>query len=353
MRRNGTSAHQSGSATVGMLIAGSVLAIIAAAIALVVVGQVFVTRRLEREIERESALLREIEWVIEQLMSDPTPEADSSSDPVWAALGARAGEISLYDVSSAVNPNWIRPTFLDRSGLGEILFVPGSSGAELSQYRVDEGISVRVEEWYADFFENETIEEYLTGHGLFNINVTHEAVLRDVYALRTGSESKAEIFLGRVQDALRDRALWDDPSLRQLFGVDFDLVYPVINVAPAFNAHFLHADVLEAVVTFPYGGEAIPAAETAAQVLLIERQSGEIDPERLQTIFTVETDEQQRLFEYLGTNTWFWRVDVELSQGTTPVAGSVIIMREPVPTPAIGETTDPPIFRVVEWTITA
>ena len=345
--------RQSGSATVGVLIAGSVLAIIAAAAATVVVGQILVAGRLERAIERETALFAEIEWVIEQLAADPTPEADALTDPVWTALAERSDEISLSDASSAVNPNWIRPTFLDRSGLEERLFVSGTSGAALSQYRVDEGISTRIEEWYADFFEVETVEEYLTGHGVFNINVTHEAVLRDMYALRTGSESKADIFLGRVQDALRARTLWDDQTLRQLFGGDFELVYPVINVVPALNIHFLHEDVLEAVATFPYGGEAIPAAETAAQVIIVEREANEIVPERLQTIFTVETDEQQRLFEYLGTNTWFWRVEVAIADGDTAVTGFAIIMREPVPAPAIGETTDPPIFRIVEWNITA
>lgn len=336
-----------GSATISVLVFSSVLSVVAVAAVTIVLAGVSVSKRIDRAAEREEAVSAEVRWVIEQLAEDPTPEADSPFDPVWGALETRSASISLRDVSSAVNPNWIRPTFLARSGLEEMLLTKGRGAAELSQFRIDEGISVAVARWYEDFFEPDTIERYLTGYGLFNINVTHEAVLRDLYALRTGSSGGAETFLAQVQEALRGVELWDDEELRQLLGVEYENVYPVINTAPVFNVHFLDEEVLEAVVTYPYGGEPIPASATAAAVLLEERARDEITDEELRNFLAIQEDGQDRLFAYLGTKTWFWRIEVETEYG----AGSAIVLRVPAPESAIGPTTEPPVFRVVEWTI--
>ena len=55
------------------------------------------------------------------------------------------------------------------------------------------------------------------------------------------------------------------------------------------------------------------------------------------------------LFAYLGTTTWFWRVEVEVGEGADTVTGVAVVMRVPMPAPPIGTQPEPPVFRVVEW----
>ncbi len=348
MRRSG----QSGSATIAVLVIGSVLSIIGIATVSLVAAHMSVARRIDQIASRETKMLEAVQRVIVDLARDPTPEADSPVDPIWTATNGSEGSIHVTDISSAINPNWVRPTFLSRSGLEDRLLTTGRTAEELSQYRIDNGIGVDVVVRYEDFFAPATIEEYLTGYGFFNINVTHEAVLRDLYELRTGSSGAASLFLSDVQSALEEGTLWNDGDLRSLFGVNYDRVYPVINAAAAFNVHYLHEEILRAIVSFPYGGKPIPDAATAVDVIRAERELGEITPERLQTILTVESDAQRRIFSYLGTTTWFWRIGVEIGEVPNTAVGFAIVMRVPSPEPPIGVEIQPPVFRVVEWQLT-
>lgn len=271
--------------------------------------------RLARAVLDETALEERLSEAVRRTLSilreDPTPESDSPNDPVWAELRDLETKVDLRDVSSRINPNTIRPTLLDRTGLDDLIFADSrAAGSDaLRQYREDDWLSTDIADHYGDFFSDEALDELVTGYGWANINVTDEFVLRSIYAERTGNDIGAQHFRGLAVAIIGRDTMITREALRGYLGADFDRVYPVVNAEPLWNVHYLPERILREVLSYPALGVSDPDGVAAALVAL--RVSSSLSMDEL----TERTGlpESSRLHQYLGVRTWFWKIGAQVS----------------------------------------
>jgi len=284
--------------------------------------------------EEDRAMAAAAEKVLRALCADPSPDRDSPLDPVWDAVREAAADgtaVDLSDAGAGFNPNWIQKNLLEKTGLGDLLR-PGRTADELQQRREERGPAADILAGYGDMFVEKALESHGSGWGYANVNVTDEFVLRRLYALRTGDEAGAEGFHARVQRLLADRKLAATGDLAEILGPGMDALFPLVNAEPVFNVHYLDPLVLKELLAYPEWKVTEPAG-TAARIL-DARGSSEIGPEDLKRLVTAPED--SRVWQYLGTVTWFWRVRV--ARGG----------RELVTVAARIPGDGPPVFQVVE-----
>lgn len=268
-----------------------------------------VTARLRLTAERtrtETALYRQTESLIAALAADPTPEADAPIDPVRhaAMYENRDGCVmTLEDVSSRLNPNWVQRNLL-ASPLLATLLVPGRTADELQTYRHEYGFFLDIGSGYRDFFSTEVLDRYFSPYGYANVNVTDEFSLMDLVYLRTGEADTAEMVRERLRAAVVLRTLVNRDTLRELLGPAYGRVYPVVNVEPVWNVHFLPERLLRAVLAYP--AFAVDPTGAKAGHLVSIRDSAELTAERLASI--LGADRSNRIHQYLGVTTWFWEI---------------------------------------------
>jgi hypothetical protein len=301
--------REDGSASVYVL----VVLVLLSSLALGVYGLVGAGFTYERRSTARSAQRRELEEalaaVLAALADDPTPEADTPNDPVWQRIGWIEGAVvELADVSSRVNPNWVRKNLLEKTRIGSLM-EPGASPDGLQQYREETGFHMNVGSAYETYFRDDAMERYLSPYGYANINVTDEFALRRLYALRTGDHLAAEAFHGRVQQLLRERRLIHREGLREFLGSKADLLLPVMNVEPVWNVHFAEELLLQAVLDYPE--LQVPDPSAALSSLLASREGGGTAAEDLPSI--IGAPPESRVYQYLGLTTWFWRVHVSIA----------------------------------------
>ncbi|MGA2480876.1 MAG: hypothetical protein ABSG63_19190 [Spirochaetia bacterium] len=273
--------------------------------------------------ELRRALRREGERIVGLLARDPTPDADSPMDPIWAQIAAPempGAIITLQDVSSQVNANWARKDLFEKTALRELLRA-GSSAAQLQQRREDKGISTDIAAEYADLVNEEALPRYFTGYGYANLNVTDEFALRKLYAVRMDDIAGAEIFHTRLQAALIQRKMLKRTDLREFLGLEYAQLFPLMNVEPVLNVHFVEPLILNALLSHP--DLKIPKPSQAANAVLSSRDMAEMTSERLKLL--VGVGEENRIFQYLGVITWFWRIAV--TSGSTRL--ELIVARLP------------------------
>jgi hypothetical protein len=292
----------------------------AAASAAILLQSVFLNdrRSLNRE-ERRLALEKIGEEIVQALRADPTPEADSPGDPVWDAAGkpgVTGATVTLVDVSSALNLNWAQKDVFQRTALGEIL-APGKSADELQQRREDRGFSSDIALEYGDLFKEDALTKYSTGYGYANINITDEFALRKLYGIRTGDLAAADVFHTRIQQLLLQKKTLRRTDVRDFLGVDFQKLFPVMNAEPVLNVHFTDPLVLTQLLS--HQDLKIPAPAQAARLILEERDSSELSAEDLRRIIGVPED--NRIYQYLGVITWFWKITVTLSGSADGASG--------------------------------
>ena len=110
-------------------------------------------RSLERSRLRAAAhgrLRAAAEAIVGELLSDPTPFADSPSDPVWSAIGGPRGDgisVKLEDVSSRLGLNWIRKEVLADSGA----LLPGHAAQEVQEARESAGLRLNLDTGFGAF----------------------------------------------------------------------------------------------------------------------------------------------------------------------------------------------------------
>lgn len=268
---------------------------------------------LMRTGQERAALDEALGEVIERIAEDPTPRSDAPTDPVWQWVHSSAGAdqaVLLFDVSSRINPNWIRRGVFEKTGL-RALFTPDATvGLEPAQaflqYRQDNGFTVDIEEGYGSFFSKETIRQYLSPWSYANLNTSDEFALRALYEGRIGDATGAEIFHTRIRELLADRRIVEEPELHAFLEDDYAKLFPLVNALPWWNIHFLPALILEQILAYPDYHVADSAAKAAR--ILERRETQEIGPEGLRRI--VGLPEGHPLYQYLGTRTWFWRIVV-------------------------------------------
>lgn len=330
--RNG----QEGSASILVLV---LLVLLAAAAGGVVrlLDISFLTRRKSvEEYESRSSLQREADRVIAALVGDTTPSADSPLDAVWSTLAAPGLEgavLSLNDVSSALDPNWIQKNVFSKTGLGSLLTDAGSAEI-LQQRRVDRGFFIDLQGAFGDLFKEGVLAKYFTPYGYANLNVTDEFALQKLYAQRTGDEAGSEVFHTKVQQLLREQRLLRAEELRTFLGSAYDVLYPIMNVEPCMNVHFIDPLLLTELLGYPDFG--VPHPREAADAILSARDRSEIASSDLHRL--IGAPAASRIYQYLGTVTWFWKVTVSRSNHALVMIAARVPSHEEAP----------PTFIVVE-----
>ncbi len=278
-------------------------------------------RAQDRDRERK-LLVQEADRVVRLLLEDPTPFTDSPLDPVRSvAPQARTPglEVALRDVSSRLGLNWVRKEILEELDV----LRPGRTPQELQQWREDTGLRADLVRAFGDFMEEERIEKLFTAYTFFNINIGDEFALRKLFLLRTGDPQEAEALHARLQQARIEGKVIQPEGLRDFLGRDFDLLAPVVNAEPAMNVHFVPEEVLRAL----FDHFKVPA-ERAGQILALrpaaewsEGQLGELIGPRYRGTL---------LHQYLGTRTWFWRIDVSSERaGLTRIVARIARREDP------------------------
>jgi len=293
-----------------LLLVGVLLAAGALALYLVSVGQN--VGAAERAAAGRAELRAELRRVAGALAENESPQADSRLDTVWTVIdeGASAGvTVTLEDISSKLNPNWMRTLLLKRTSLAEELLIAGASPEAVRDFRNESGFMLDIERAYGHLFTPEALERYFTAYSYANVNVSYEMVLRDLYEVRTGSAGGADVFLSEIRSLLERQELLDAGGFQELVGSDFQTLFPMMNTEPLLNVHFAPELLIEEIVAYPYGTEQIENHQAVAQSLLAERDVAEISPADLRALIPTE-GAQERVFQYLGTRTWFWRVTV-------------------------------------------
>ena len=331
-------AAQGGSASVAALIVLMLLATLAAASGLLLGGLQDYQKRSADRSETRARLEGVAREIAALLAGDATPQADSLLDPVWASVG-RAREdgltVSLSDLSSLLNPNWIQKAFFTRTAIRDLL-APGAGPDLLQQRREDRGFSTEIASAYGDLFREGVLDEYFSGYGYANVNTTDEFSLRRLYQIRTKDSSGAERFHALIQEALAARRVIDRKGLEELLGAAYTSLYPLVNAEPGMNAHFVPAFLVRELLAYPDWG--VPHPEDAFRVLVQRRQEVELTAEELRRI--IGAPEASRVYQYLGTTTWFWRIRVSSGSGGERL--EVVVAR----LPPQGE--EPPRFVMVE-----
>jgi len=298
-----------GAATIAVLVLMVLLAASAGGGALILGGTLARERRSVDGYSLRRALEGEGQRIAAVLAADPTPQADSPADPVWAAVGAPGladATDSLKDVSSALNPNWVQKNVLTKTGLKDLLKDTGSTDI-LQQRRADQGFFTDITAAYGDLFIEGALEKYCTPYGYPNINVTDEFALRKLYALRTGAEAAADVFHSKIQGLLIAQRILKPEQLRDFLGLDYDALYPVMNVEPTMNVHYVAPRILDALLGYPE--LKVPHAQATAQAILDARLTREISEADLHRM--IGAADNNRIYQYLGVTTWFWKITVK------------------------------------------
>jgi hypothetical protein len=287
--------------------------------------------------------LERLEEIADQIASelarDPTPQSDSLIDPVWDLVREFEGEVTLEDISSRINPNYVDILLFERTDLDR-MFVPGASPTEFKEARGGaRELHLDIEDAYGSFFPAEAFESVLTAHSYANFNVGDEAQLELLALVRTGDPTVSTSLRGIIQDFRRELRLADRDALREALGLSFDSVYPVVTTDAQMNVHFLAPEILAGVLSYPYQGEPLTDPIGKAERIIMARELDEIDTDELNGI--VQANERQmRVFEYLGTTTWFWKIKASAGE----VSHEVILARIP-DFDRLEET--PPVLRVI------
>ena len=275
------------------------------------------------------------ESVVAALAADPTPRSDSPLDPVWdfVASAPDGVRLTLSDVSSALNPNWIQKSVFSKTALRSTLKTEGDADV-LQQRRENTGFSESLGEAYGDLFVEGALGRYFTAYGYANINVTDEFALQRLYALRTDDSAGAEVFHSQVQRLLMEQRILKPAELRTFLGSVYDAMYPVVNVEPCMNVHFVDPDVLIALLSYPE--LKVPHPAEAARQILDARGRTELSEDDLTRIMGAPP--ASRIYQYFGVVTWFWRISA--SAGSSRL--DLVVARLP------GATGDPTRYATVE-----
>ena len=209
----------------------------------------------------EAELNDALDRLLAVLMNDPTPEADSFSDPVWKAVSENE-MLRLRDVSSALNPNWVRKNLFEKTNLGA-LFTSGFDASALQQYREDSGFHLDIRAGYGSFFDDKTLDRYFTPYGWANLNTSDEFALRRLAELRSGDAGFAEIFHSRIQSMPLEKKLVKPEEIKAFLADGCDMLFPAVNAEPSFNVHFLDPRILEALLSYPDFNIREPASRAA------------------------------------------------------------------------------------------
>lgn len=252
-----------------------------------------------------SALIAAIGAAVAALESDSSPESDSPLDAAYSIRSLEGIPITISEASSALNPNWLRKGLLEDTSLSSLL-KPGTSPADLQQYREDEGLSQDLGH-YADFFSGDEAMALVSTYSYPCIGACDEFALRRLCLDATGDSLAADALLGAAQAQLKTGKAIDEAGLRGLLGLRYDALSTVVTAQAQMNVNFLPEKILKAVVGYSAWG--IPDADKKWQAIALSRESSPISKELLLSVLKLKADHP--VFAYLGTRSFFWRIEAE------------------------------------------
>ncbi|HUX51224.1 MAG TPA: hypothetical protein VMW73_10535 [Spirochaetia bacterium] len=322
MRRASTSATV-GSAAANLFAALFFLIVVAGSTAMLV-------RRLNdgahaaELLERVRLLLdTELSAVIDRFGEDPTPASDAISDPIQEWCSSRS--IRISDISSRIAPNWVAADLLRlpeiTRSVGASDGVGGDLPLVLRQQREQSGFFSDIATGYGVIFPKAAYERYLTGFAYANVNLTDDAALRKLYEVRTSDYASAQLFQAKIRALRSDGRVVAEETLPEFLGADYDRLYPVVNALPWWNVNFLPLPILIAIISTPEFGVVNP--QTVCNAIDTQRRTCEIGQEDLRSL--VGLPAESLLYQYLGTTTWFWQIEIHSGSDSL----SVVLCRLP------------------------
>jgi hypothetical protein len=254
---------------------------------------------------QRSAIDRALAAARDALSSGGSPGSDSPLDKAYALSSMEGCQIEIRELSSKLNPNWIRKSMLEDTELS-LMLRPGRSPSDIQQRRED-GHLAASPEGYADFFKAEDLKEFLTVYSYANVNSADEFALRGLCLEAGASRLDAESFHGLLQGNLVSGKLLDERELSGLLGTRFLALKPLLTAQGQMNVNFLPERILKAILSYP--AWAIPEAARKSGLILQCRQARAIDGASLEEMLGVEG--RHAIFSYLGTRSWFWALRVK------------------------------------------
>jgi hypothetical protein len=279
--------------------------------------------------ELRQYLITEARHVVELLTEDADDrENDNFFQDVWSYVNSNEN-VYLMDVSSYLNPNCIDPLILEH--LNNKMFPPPQklfkdetnyNQNTIKQYWMDEGILFPLSPAYDDYFEEDILKAFFTPYTYFNFNLCYEYMLEKLCELRTGSENEARRFHDKyASKILADKQIIDEiKALDEWFtkhvgGKMFDQMFPILNVSPMMNVHFVPEEILRGLLSFP-PFQIRNHAYYAEQILKAREENEKgLTSKDLKTI--IGSDLQYpgpRIFHYLGVFTNFWEIRVMMEE---------------------------------------
>ncbi len=332
------SERENGSVGVQFLVAMLLMSAAVFATASLVSGTLSYRKRSEAAYAIQKRMRDAAETAIDALGKDATPQADGMTDLFFALDGTETDgtRISIRDLSSSLNPNFVRKGLFEKTDLSRFL-APGKSPEDLQQFREDRGLSP-FPGYFAAFFTQEAFMDAFGGYGWANINTSDEFALRSICREITGSDATAEAFHAKISDLLSERRILESKELRAFLGVDFDTLFPYVNAEPSMNVNFAAEAVLRHVLAYPEYGIADPDA--IADSILAERKYAEISAGRLAGLLGIGGS--HILLQYFGCITWFWEITTE-REGQRWIT---VVAR--IPSPLAETAFSKPTFRIIE-----
>ena len=336
--------HRNGSTSIPVLIFLTIISLLALGLPLIIQSftRYAVESRKDFALKRE--LIEKADEIVDLLLARDPEEVDSRFDSIFSKIAdGEAFEITLDDVSSYLGLNWSRKSILVAS---DLLLDSESSAQELQQHREDTGLYLDLEEGYGSFFSDDLVlEEHFTPYSYFNINVSDEFVLRKLYEIRTGDKIKAELFHTKVQNyriQTKEERFIQPEELIEFLGLDYEVLYPVVNAEPVINVNFAPPSVLRAVLIV----SGIEQPDETVDSLQQSRDTRPLSREALEFILG-DAFADSPVGQYLGHRTWFWRLRVSKDSGTL----TWILARIPpfaTPEGSVGELSEKTALRLVE-----
>ena len=259
------------------------------------------------------------EQVIDFLLKDPTPFADSPTDPVWNDIKQLETDdylVLLEDASSFLGLNWIRKELFETISDSISILKDDNNFDDLQNFREESGLHIDLQTAFKDIIEETPLKDLFTSYNYFNINTSDEYPLCKLYEIRTGKKTSTE-FQEKIQEARIRTSAKDKPdnrkhiskeNLKEFLETDFDVLYPLINTEPVMNIHFCP----EAIVKHVLSHYDIPESDNKALQLITNRKTQEFTLDELSEFIGADEESYMQLFvnQYLGVQTWFWRITV-------------------------------------------
>ncbi|MBN1697776.1 MAG: hypothetical protein JW881_09695 [Spirochaetales bacterium] len=284
----------------------------------------------KQEDDIKKYLISEARQVVELLSEDAEDrENDNFFQDVWGFVNANEN-VYLKDVSSYLNPNCIDPLILEH--LNKAMFPSpmklfkdeaNYNQNTIKQLWIDEGIQYPLSPAYDDYFEEDILKTFCTPYSYFNFNLCYEYMLEKVCELRTGSENEARRFHDMyAQKILAEKKIIDDNrelenwfTHQHLGGRMFDQLFPIVNVEPAMNVHFMPEEILRGLLSFPPFNIKNHAG-IAEQILKVREENEKgLTLKGLKSIIGSSLQYPgKRIYHYLGVFTNFWEIRVMMEE---------------------------------------